>query len=67
MPALVMALSDPDMDVRRNSAVALGRLGTIAGDAIPALERALRDRVEKVRSAAASSIDRIKTSARKAA
>ena len=40
VPALVELLKDPDKDVRREAASALGRLGRAAQAAVPALVRA---------------------------
>lgn len=43
IPSLVKLLKDGDPIMRRNSAVILGNIGPKAGDAIPALEKALQD------------------------
>lgn len=43
IPALLRALEDPAGGVRREAANALGRLGAVAKDAVPALEQILND------------------------
>jgi len=51
-PALMKALTEPSMVVRRRVAYVLGRMGPTARDAIPALREASRDQNERVREAA---------------
>ena len=41
--ALVSALKDPDVDVRRSAATAVGSFGTDAASAVPALRKAAGD------------------------
>ena len=59
IPLLLAALKDPDGDVRRAAAIALGRMGPEAKSALPALSVLLRDRDELVRDAAADAIHKI--------
>jgi HEAT repeat protein len=47
VPALIIALEDEDVGVRRNAARALGQIGPEAREAVPALMRALRDPVNQ--------------------
>jgi HEAT repeat protein/lysophospholipase L1-like esterase len=56
VPTLLAALGDPDEAVRRESARALGRLGTAADPARPGLHRALRDPRQSVRWAASRAL-----------
>ena len=44
LDALIVALKDPDRDVRHNAAIALGHLGPKAAPAVPALIEALQDK-----------------------
>ncbi len=53
-------LRDEDPETRKRAAVALGRLGKKARQAIPALEKALEDPVGEVRHAAAWALERIR-------
>src|SRR5205807_6150971 len=57
--ALIEALKDKDADVRKNTAVALGRIGKEAKDAVPALSAALKDSETDVRGAAALALGRM--------
>ena len=59
VPALVEALQDENVYVRRDAARALGAFGTEAPSAVPALQAAQRDREASVRSAAAAGLERI--------
>jgi HEAT repeat protein len=59
VPALIEALQDENVYVRRDAARALGSFGEQAKPAIPALQAALKDRESSVRSAAAASLARI--------
>jgi len=56
LPVLVKDLTHPDAFVRYKSAVLLGKVGTEAQSAIPALTTALEDGDENVRAAAAGAI-----------
>ncbi len=56
VPALSEALRDQDVFVRRDAALALGRLGPGASDAVPYLLPALKDRDRAVRKAAAQAL-----------
>jgi len=60
IPALIEALSDEDMEVRWNSARALGRIGPAAEAAVPALIEASKDKHRDVRYAAADALERIR-------
>ena len=40
---LIVVLNDPDIEVRRGAARALGQIGPDAEDAVPALIKALKD------------------------
>jgi hypothetical protein len=44
LEALIVALKDPNRDVRHNAAIALGHLGPKAAPAVPALIEALKDK-----------------------
>ena len=57
---LLVALTDPDADVRRNAADELGEMRTKSADAVTALTHALEDSSKNVRSAAQKAIRRIK-------
>jgi hypothetical protein len=61
VPALVGALSHPDKAMRSRAAEVLGRLGAAcqAGDALPALLKALKDREVEVRRAAACALSQV--------
>jgi HEAT repeat protein len=56
---LIEALRDPDERVRSSAISALGKLGTAAKDAIPALTKALEDNDPHVRTAAAEALQKI--------
>ncbi len=56
---LVEALGSPSALVRRRAACQLGRLGTLALDAIPALQTAVADKNGKVRRAARQALRQI--------
>ena len=67
VPALIEALKDENSYVRRDSATALGNLGSGAASAISALRVAQQDRERSVRKAASDAlqkIDKIKPDAR---
>jgi HEAT repeat protein len=53
---MAKALADPDEKVRRESALALDRVGPPASAAVPALVVAERDAVPEVRDAAAQAL-----------
>jgi HEAT repeat protein len=60
VPALSTAFAqDPDRQVRINAARALGLMGPVARDAMPALRAGLRDPDERVRDAAAEALQLI--------
>jgi hypothetical protein len=61
VPALVGALAHPDKAVRSRGAEVLGRLGAAAqaGEALPALLKALKDKEVEVRRAAACAISQV--------
>ncbi len=60
IPALIPILEDPDKYHRASAAWILGRFGRDAGEALPALEKALRDRKSYVRDAAREAIEEIR-------
>ena len=53
LPDLIRGLRHPTPDVRTRAARSLGRLGTLARDAMPLLVHALHDAEPAVREAAA--------------
>ncbi len=57
--ALIEALKDAQSDIRRSAAVALGRMGETAKEAIPALQAAMHDRDARIRIAARNALSRI--------
>ena len=57
IPALIAALDDPDVEVRKNAAVALRAFGDRAVPAVPALGKACKDPDHDVRAMAANAID----------
>ncbi len=59
VPLLIRGLKEPQPGVRREAAVALGCLGPLAKDAIPALKEASRDKDEMVRNTAADALESI--------
>ena len=60
------ALKDPDPEVRRSAAFALGRIGHEAGPAVPALAEALKDESPRVRFESALALYKIGPAARDA-
>jgi HEAT repeat protein len=64
LPALVRALSDADVQVRRASAGTLGDLGIEAEAALPALRASTNDPEESVRYAATDAVEAIEKAAR---
>jgi HEAT repeat protein len=60
IPALIEALKDPEVDVRRGAAIGLGNFGEEAESALPALEAVLQDKDARVRNAAKVAISRIR-------
>ena len=59
--ALVEGLTDTDEWVRRNSSLALARIGSKAEEAVPALKTALKDENRYVRANAAHTLHQIDT------
>jgi HEAT repeat protein len=59
IPALIVALHDPDADVRKNAAGALGAFGDRALQAVPALREACKDADDDVQAKAANAIEAI--------
>ena len=59
VPTLTGTCADPDPDVRRASAWALGQIGPAANEAVPALVKALGDADNRVRCHAAEVLSRI--------
>jgi len=57
--ALVEALGDEDVEVRKTAAIALGRVGWNAAEAVPSLVQMLGDEEAEVRRAAALALGRI--------
>jgi HEAT repeat protein len=57
--AQIEALKDEDWLVRSNAAIALGKIGAAAKDAVPALKKALEDEDPSVRDLAAEALSRI--------
>ena len=53
---LTRSLSDKDVDIRRRTARVLGSFGPTGRDAIPALQRALKDSEQQVREAASTAL-----------
>ena len=51
---------DPNETVRREAAVALGRVGPAASAAVPALVRAQRDEEPEVRAAATDALGKLR-------
>jgi HEAT repeat protein len=60
VPALITALGDADLEVRRSAAEALERIGP-AAEAVPALITALRDADLEVRRSAVEALARIQS------
>ncbi len=60
MPIFIKALRGGDWWSRRDAANALGLIGPAAASALPALQEALFDLDETVRSAAAAAIEQIR-------
>jgi HEAT repeat protein len=59
VPALIAALSDPNVEVRRESATALGSFGSDALPALPSLKEAARDKNGEVAREAGRTIVRL--------
>jgi HEAT repeat protein len=59
VPALIQALQNPDVSVRRKAVEVLGRVGPDAKDAVPELVKLLDDPDEDVRKSAARTLGRI--------
>jgi HEAT repeat protein len=56
MPLLIQALEDPKVQIRRHVVVTLGKLNTLAVDAVPALQQRLQDADPQVRALATASL-----------
>ena len=56
VPVLIAGLTSPISQYRQGAAEALGELGSLASDAVPALQKALSDEEPAVRRAAAQAI-----------
>ena len=56
VPRLIEQLSNDDASVRGSAAMAMGRIGADAKDAVPALISALQDEDDEVRSSAAAAL-----------
>lgn len=63
VPALIEALKDDFIDVRRTAAGTLGSFGAEATSAVPALTLALRDREPSVRKSAGQALKAIDSEA----
>jgi HEAT repeat protein len=59
IPALIEALKDNDVQVRRTVARALGKIGPAAKSAVPALQKVTNDADRQVRDAATLALKRI--------
>ena len=59
VPVLIESMGEPDVMTRLHAAQALGCLGALAKDAVPALEKALEDANETVRTAASEALKAI--------
>lgn len=59
VPALIEALKDKEVHVRRSAAIGLGNFGDGAKEAIPALQAALKDPDPRIRTAAGVALSRI--------
>src|SRR5262249_57866550 len=58
--ALVAALDDPELDVRRTATMALGKIGwAVREEVFPGLVKATRDKERDVRMTAAESLRRL--------
>ena len=56
VPQLIQALEDPNVQIRRNVVVTLGKLNTLAVEAVPALKQRLQDADPQVRALTAASL-----------
>ena len=59
VPALIVALDDPDAYVREKAAEALARVNPPVGDCLPALVDLLRDRDFNIRQSAGLALERV--------
>ena len=59
VPLLVKGLADPEPKIRVEAAAALGKIGPLAKEALPALKIAANDRDQLVRAAAAAALQSI--------
>jgi HEAT repeat protein len=60
VPALITALSDGNVEVRKSAAQALEQIGPAAVEAVPTLIAALRDSNQDVINAAKAALKRIR-------
>ena len=60
LPTLLAHLADSDAKIRRSAAEALGRMGPLAREAVPAAKKALEDVSDQVRWAAAGALKYIR-------
>jgi HEAT repeat protein len=56
---LTEALLDKDFEIRKESVIALGGMGSTAREALPALRLALKDKDEEVAAVAAEAIKKV--------
>ena len=59
VPVLIVGLADPAVQYRYEAAEALGKWGSLAASAKPALEKLLQDPQDAVRDAAAAALKKI--------
>ena len=59
VPVLIKALDEPDAITRVHAVQALGALGPLAEDAVPALKKTLEDEIEDIRAVAAKALEAI--------
>ncbi|NQT12355.1 MAG: HEAT repeat domain-containing protein, partial [Planctomycetes bacterium] len=59
VPVLIKALGEPDAITRVHAVQALGALGPLAKNAVPALKKALEDKNEDIRAMAAEALEAI--------
>ena len=59
VPQLIKALNNPDDDMRRSAAEALGKMGPAAAESVPQLIKALQDQDDDVCSSAALALNKM--------